>query len=80
MHHARLHSNGLVAQVSQEPAASLGTGPDRSTPEAVSDARGYLPCFSCLASFLSFFSFAVSLGLFVFALRFLSWSLAMTRS
>ena len=29
-----------------------------------------------LASFLSFFSFVVSLGLFVFAVRFLFWSLA----
>ncbi len=37
-------------------------------------ARGYLPF---LASFLSFFSFAVSLGLFVFAVRFLFRSLDM---
>ncbi len=35
---------------------------------AADGARGYLPF---LASFLSFFSFAVSLGLFVFAVRFL---------
>ena len=36
---------------------------------AADGARGYLPF---LASFLSFFSFVVSLGLFVFAVRFLS--------
>ncbi len=37
-------------------------------------SRLYLPF---LASFLSFFSFAVSLGLFCFAVRFLFWSLDM---
>ncbi len=31
----------------------------------------YLPCLPFLASFLSFFSFGVSLGLFVFAVRLL---------
>ena len=36
------------------------------------DDPAYLPF---LASFFSFFSFAVSLGLFVFAVRFLSWPL-----
>ena len=48
--------------------SDLMAWPREGAPAAADGARGYLPF---LVSFLSFFSFVVSLGLFVFAVRFL---------
>ena len=73
----------FIAAIAALSTAKLSIVGLDAAPQRVSTARlsrkpfivrpgRYLPCFACLASFLSFFSFGVSLGLFVFAFRFLS--------